>query len=452
MIPMRSIPFKVIAMLGLNGDSFPRTETKIAFDLSNIEYKRGDRNTKNNDKYLFLETILSARQHLYLSYIGHSTKDNSEFNPSLLIDELKSYIEMSCSEIPKSKTVDDYILQQHPLHAFSQKYLDQSSPLFTYLTDKKSHLNLSEQKIQKEESVEIVKLNIYDLIRFFDNPFKYYYNKILQIYYQENDHLLPEAELFELDSLQHYSVKSDLFYSQESIDKYIQKAKKTGRIPLANMAPISVKNAYSEIENIKKQYQQLTHNIEETSVNISVSLGTITLQASIKSIYKDKHIFSNVSNEPSKAKYLLQAWLLHLVLMANKQKIDTVFIAKYLETPLVLKHTLLKPQEAQEILNKLIQIYLKGQNQIIAFSPSIGYNLASKLMHDANDATKLDKMLTDAFNALKQMSNPYSFTGIYDEYMKRESEMGYFEEEKHIKTELKDLSELIFTPLLKHIT
>ena len=64
MVPMRSIPFKVVAMLGMNFDKFPRKETAISFSLLQ-HWKPGDRNVKNNDKHLFLETLLSAQQFLY---------------------------------------------------------------------------------------------------------------------------------------------------------------------------------------------------------------------------------------------------------------------------------------------------------------------------------------------------------------------------------------------------
>jgi exodeoxyribonuclease V gamma subunit len=55
--------------------------------------QRGDRNVKDNDKHLFLETVLSAREYLYISYIGRSAKDNSIHPPSALVDELVDYVE-----------------------------------------------------------------------------------------------------------------------------------------------------------------------------------------------------------------------------------------------------------------------------------------------------------------------------------------------------------------------
>ncbi|MBD0333018.1 MAG: exodeoxyribonuclease V subunit gamma, partial [Chitinophagaceae bacterium] len=83
LIPMRSIPFKVVALLGLNFDKFPRKETRVSFNLMEQEKRRGDRNVKENDKHLFLESILSARKYFYVSYIGRSSKDNTVLPPSV---------------------------------------------------------------------------------------------------------------------------------------------------------------------------------------------------------------------------------------------------------------------------------------------------------------------------------------------------------------------------------
>lgn len=93
MLPMRSIPFKVIAVLGLNDGDFPRQRTPQAFDLMQQTPSRiGDRSRRGDDRYLFLEAIISARNSLYLSYQGRNIKNNSIKQPSLVLKELFAYL------------------------------------------------------------------------------------------------------------------------------------------------------------------------------------------------------------------------------------------------------------------------------------------------------------------------------------------------------------------------
>lgn len=57
--------------------------------------RRGDRSRRDDDRYLFLEALLSAQQQLYISYIGRSIQDNSKRYPSVLVSELIEYVAQS---------------------------------------------------------------------------------------------------------------------------------------------------------------------------------------------------------------------------------------------------------------------------------------------------------------------------------------------------------------------
>lgn len=72
LMPMRSIPFKVVCLLGMNDGVYPRTLPPLGFDLMSQKPQRGDRSRRDDDRYLFLEALMSAEQTLYISYIGRS--------------------------------------------------------------------------------------------------------------------------------------------------------------------------------------------------------------------------------------------------------------------------------------------------------------------------------------------------------------------------------------------
>lgn len=78
LMPMRSIPFKVVCLLGMNDGVYPRSIEPEGFDLMSHDHRAGDRSRRDDDRYLFLEAIQSAQQKLYISYVGRSIQDNSE--------------------------------------------------------------------------------------------------------------------------------------------------------------------------------------------------------------------------------------------------------------------------------------------------------------------------------------------------------------------------------------
>lgn len=93
LMPMRSIPFKAVCMLGMNDADYPRRVTPVGFDLlASTPARRGDRSRRDDDRYLFLEAICSAQAYLYLSYRGRTARDNAEQQPSVLISELLDYV------------------------------------------------------------------------------------------------------------------------------------------------------------------------------------------------------------------------------------------------------------------------------------------------------------------------------------------------------------------------
>ncbi|TVQ65217.1 MAG: hypothetical protein EA360_10340 [Balneolaceae bacterium] len=87
MVPVRAIPFRVIALIGLNEGTFPRREQAPDFDLMALNPLPGERNRKLEDRSLFLESILAAGEVHYVSYVGQSELDNEEIPPSPVISE-----------------------------------------------------------------------------------------------------------------------------------------------------------------------------------------------------------------------------------------------------------------------------------------------------------------------------------------------------------------------------
>src|SRR3546814_93582 len=173
------------------------------------EKRKGDRNIKENDKHLFLETILSAQEHLYISYIGKNTKDNTLLPPSAIVDELIDYIASGIDVLATNQEdlfVREQFVIQHPLHNFTP----QPSGTFNYLAanDKRVEKASFDNSHAKGNSV-LEEVSINELINFFKNPFEYYHNKVLNIYYREERVLLPETEHFELDGLQEWQIKQD---------------------------------------------------------------------------------------------------------------------------------------------------------------------------------------------------------------------------------------------------
>jgi len=213
MLPMRSIPFKVVCLVGMNSDAFPRKTQTLGFDLMVKNPRIGDRIRRNDDKYLFLEALLSARKRLYVSYVGQSIQDNTRIPPSVLVSELIDYIKDGFG------LLEDQIVTLHRLQAFSPEYFKPDSKLFSYsqenfsaalrLHDRKETFPLIAAKLP-ELSSERKNLDIKDLCTFFGNPSKFLLEKRLGVYFRDPEAVADERENFNLDHLEKYMIDQEL--------------------------------------------------------------------------------------------------------------------------------------------------------------------------------------------------------------------------------------------------
>lgn len=233
MLPMRSIPFKIIAILGLNDGEFPRQRQPLGFDLmAKNPAMLGDRSRRGDDRYLFLEAIISARQSLYLSYQGRSIKNNNEQQPSLVLKELMDYLEHGYGwSFVKSNRYDNQNisqLNQLPMQPFSEdNYLvntfDNSAmssikASFDANWYKLSHINNTNLQdnatevnlVIKTEDINLVTLNANEVIRFFQHPSKMFAQQALNLHLNAKKIELDDVEPFSADYLESYLVKQQL--------------------------------------------------------------------------------------------------------------------------------------------------------------------------------------------------------------------------------------------------
>jgi exodeoxyribonuclease V gamma subunit len=204
--PLSSVPFRVICLVGMNDTAYPRHSSAPAFDLMAQNPKPGDRSTRDDDRYLFLEALLSARDVFYLSYVGQSIRDNSKLPPSVLVSELLDYTGCTVTE--------------HKLQPFNAAYFAKDSALFSYSAENSIASEVASAgrvtpppfiaaPISEPED-EWRRVDNKQLISFFGHPAKFFIKERLQIRPAEDDELLEDSEPTEMHQLAKYNVQQEL--------------------------------------------------------------------------------------------------------------------------------------------------------------------------------------------------------------------------------------------------
>ena len=430
LIPMRSIPFRVVAMLGLNFDKFPRKETVYSFNLMEKERRKGDRNVKDNDKHLFLETILSAKQYLYISYLGQNVKDNSILPPSALVDELIDYIQGKCIDDIDARIM----ITRHPLHGFSRKYRSGNSRFYNYIIDKPGveHDFMDENKDLLPPVAEEISLPSF--INFFKNPFKSYYNEVLSIRYDEESVLLNETEIFSLDSLQQWNVKHELLHADErQLPALREKLVRTGSLPLKNMSDVQLRKVYSDIQPVKELFDAIVRDTTPAIAEIELVIGPSTIKGRLEGIYDRKLVVVCFSS--GQWRYLLEAYIRLLIGRVTGTVDQVLFISSNSKT--IHSSSPISKAEALVALEKLLDLYFQGHQRIMGFYPDL-----------AISPSDIEEMGWESFKEAVKKKLDNSIVPCTDRYIMTEYHRGFFENES-VLDDYKEIALNVLVPLIK---
>ncbi len=116
--PMRPIPFRVVFIVGMGEGKFPSMQRDDALDLRLARRQSGDVSSREQDLYMFLETLLSTRQCLYVSYVCREAQTGEELQPSSVIQELLSLLGPGAASTDRL----DQLTLRHPLQRYDRRY------------------------------------------------------------------------------------------------------------------------------------------------------------------------------------------------------------------------------------------------------------------------------------------------------------------------------------------
>jgi exodeoxyribonuclease V gamma subunit len=361
MLPMRSIPFQVIALLGMNDGEFPKIDRQPAFDLIAQHTRLGDRSRRADDRYQFLEILLSARQQLILTYTGLSQQDNSPIPPSVVVSELL--------EVLTNSYQLDNIVVRHPLHAFSPRYFEQSHPqLFSYVANDfaiaqaLAAVNPPSQawwqgKIPLEAK-ELISLN--DLFRFYNHPQRFFLQQQLGIFLPQIPLEEEECEPFAVEGLTAYAVQQ--YWIAELLKGKVlplSKLQAQGVWPAGALGEVAWQRQQAEIAQFVQDIQAKDLGKAQLALNIDLTLGPYRLVGKLENLYAKGSLFFRYSK--LKGKDFMAAWLHHLIINQQQAPTSTYLLSKD-------KSLVFRPELADSaILQNLITIFILGKQQPDAF-------------------------------------------------------------------------------------
>jgi len=385
MLPMRVVPFKVICLVGMNNDVYPRQDIQPGFDFIANNPRPGDRARRDDDRYLFLEALISAREKLYISYTGQSIIDNSVMPPSVLVSELIDYIEEGF-KFSENKDMGP-LVTAHRLQAFSPAYFADPAEnigekIFSYSrqnletavsmhSGRKSPGAFITNLSEPEEAWRTV--DITDLCRFYQNPAQHLVNRRLGFFLEHNYPAVDDVEQFTVDNLDRYILEQALLrimMSGESTENIFDLIKASGRLPHGKIGECEYGELARRVEKFAEKTGKYIKGDPLDPVSIDLEISGFRLTGIIDSVYPER--FLRYRMAAVKPKDILSSWIMHLVLNAAAADgyPSSSMLAGLIKSGgewTAWEYPCL--ENSREILERLLLKYMEGISRPIYFFP-----------------------------------------------------------------------------------
>ena len=426
MLPMRSIPFKIIAMLGLNDGEFPRTSTPFSIDLMQATSRRlGDRSRRGDDRYLFLESVISARQILYLSYQSRSVKDNSERQPSLVLREFCDYLQHTYGD-PNQPDKPAYREYELPLHAFHSSHFQSINDAVIPSYDS-GWLRLAKSIVSPQDeskahaNYKVIAdvpnhITTQELIKALQDPLKYFAHHSLGLYLDTHDPELLDSEPFAIDGLHRFKLLSELFDTeqdtssqsvQQRFDSVLTLFEADGSIPMDAVSSALIASWHPVLEELHSYIGG--YNTETLSLTAQCSIATVEATVQLVQSPSDDttdRVLLDVRTARMHSQHhlhiRLKQWVASIAL--SKAVKAVVYALEPVNGELkvnIYEYAPIEIEVAQQSLDALLESYRKLLLTPCLLHCELG-DIVCKHLADSND-TKIDTKLAlawqNAFNA-----------------------------------------------------
>ncbi len=413
MLPLRSIPFKVVYLLGMNEGEFPRVERHLDFDKMAEHPKLGDRSQRADDRYLFLETLLSAREHLTISYVGRGISDNQERPPAVVVSELATAIEaMLAPTVPGERAYLTAVEQ--PLQPFSPRNFDgKDARLFSFDTDhaRGASAMLREKAaerpfivgpIQARELPSVVDVD--ELVRFLQNPAKALLRG-LGIVLEDETEVVEDREPLESEALDRYQVGTRLLRAgldamsdeERARTRSIIEETELGRGLLPIGAPgrvglDAVVDTALEVGRAARRFTVLGRRPAQTFTIARGDAAGGELSGALERVYGTTQVECMYSQLA--AKHDLASWVRHLAARAAGLPVeDSVLIGRGKEGVSVRRFVPLPGPRARELLFELFELYRAGRSVALPLFPNASRAFVEQLRKKAEHPDKEERAL-----------------------------------------------------------
>ncbi|WP_426243052.1 exodeoxyribonuclease V subunit gamma [Nocardioides sp. LHG3406-4] len=370
MVPMRSVPHRVVCLVGLDDGVFPRIASVDGDDVLARRPRTGERDLRSEDRQLLLDAIGAATETLVVTYAGRGEHNGAERPPAVPLGELLDALDVT-TEAP----VRDRVLVRHPLQPFDEVNLVPGGLVgdhpFTF--DRAALAGAEAARGTRIEVRELVPeplsaadtspdVSLADLHDFFRHPVKAFFRSRLRVSTPYDADEAKNAIPIELDNLEQWAVGDRLVtdvLAGADPQAGMTAEQLRGLLPPGDLGAGVLTAVVQKVRPLVTQALALRTG-PARSLDVDIDLGDRRLTGTVGNVYGNDLVSVSYSNLGAKQR--LAAWLDALALAAGHpdENWTAHTIGKHRSGGQVAMVKPLPEHEARAWLRELVDVYERG--------------------------------------------------------------------------------------------
>jgi exodeoxyribonuclease V gamma subunit len=382
LVPMRSVPHRVVALLGLDDDVFPRGGSVDGDDVLGRDPCVGERDRRSEDRQLLLDAVMSAGDTLLVLYSGADPVTGAERPPAVPLGELLDVVRTTVGD-----EAMHHVVRRHPLQPFDPRNVDAADP-FSFdptalraaraaVAERTPAVPLLAQPLPPHDRGDVA---LGDLVAFVQHPAQAFLRQRLGVRIPQDDDDLADALPADLDGLAKWDVGDRMLAARLAgfdLGDVRQAELRRGTLPPARAGLETLTELERAVETLVEVCLPVHQGLAEV-VDVGLDLGDgRRLTGTVGGVHGDA--VASASYSRLAPKHRLAAWVrLLAVAAAHPRAWRAVTTGRGRAGGRAWRSTLQAPDDPLGVLRELVDLHERGLRAPLPMAPAASARYAER--------------------------------------------------------------------------
>ncbi|MBF6327973.1 exodeoxyribonuclease V subunit gamma [Nocardia transvalensis] len=318
--PLRSVPHRVVVLLGLDDEVLPRAGGVDGDDALAREPLVGERDPRSEDRQMLLDALLAAREKLVVLHTGADPVTGAHRPPAIPLAELLDALRALVGSL-------EGVVTRHPLQAFDSRNFEAARP-FSFDTVALAGARAAARPVQERPSflpgplpaAVCTDVELAELVSFAEHPVRAFLWQRLGIRVPEEEEEIDERLPIELDGLTKWNMGERMLAARlNGAEPAALRAAewRRGTLPPFGLGAAVLNEVEDTVDRLVRVALPI-HELPSRTIDIAVDLGDgRLLSGTVADVHDDALVRTTFSRLAPK--HRIAAWVRLLALAATER-------------------------------------------------------------------------------------------------------------------------------------